>query len=72
MRRSAQHVEMQRGGLDGLGAAFAQAIQMPLGSGKLGVAQCGFFREQLARLVDVARHEDAERDPELVPTFLRS
>ncbi len=51
----AQHVEMQRGGLDGFGPSLAQAIQMPLGGGKLGVAQCSLLGQELARLVDVTR-----------------
>jgi hypothetical protein len=34
-----EHVEMKGGSLDGLTPAFAEAIQMPFGRGKLGVTQ---------------------------------
>jgi len=47
-------------------AALAQPVEMALGGGKLGVAQRGFLGQQLAGLVDVARHEDAERDPKRI------
>jgi hypothetical protein len=45
----AQHVEMKRGGLDGLGPAFAKTVQMPFGGCKLGIAQCSFLGEKFAR-----------------------
>src|SRR5450759_3135326 len=62
----AQHVEMQRGGFDRFGTALAQAVEMPFGGGELGIAQQRLLREKLARFIDVARHEDAERDPKRV------
>ena len=46
--------------------ALAQAIEVPLGGGEFGVAQRGLFGQQLARLVDVAGHEDAECDPQQI------
>ena len=58
----AQHVKVKRGGLDRLGSAFAKTIQVSLGRGKLGVAQQGLLRQELARFIDIARHEHAERD----------
>ena len=51
----AQHVEMQRGGLDGLGPALAQPVQMPFGGGKLGIAQQRLLGKKFAGFVDVAR-----------------
>jgi hypothetical protein len=33
----AQYVQVQRGGLDALGPALAQAVEVPLGGGELGV-----------------------------------
>src|SRR5713226_7755799 len=57
---------MQRGGYDRLRPAFAQTVQMPFGGGKLGIAQQRLLREKLARFIDVARHEDAESDPQRV------
>src|SRR4051794_31593414 len=62
----AQHVEMKRGGLDGFGPALAQAVEMPFGRSQFGVAQRGLLGQQLSRLVDVAGHEDAERDPKRI------
>src|SRR4051794_24102592 len=56
----AEHVEMKRGSLDGLGPAFAEAVQMPFGGGKLGVTQERFLREEFARLIDIARHKDTK------------
>src|SRR5215469_12106729 len=44
----------------------AQAVEMALHRGQLGVAQRSLFRQQLARLVGVARHEHAEGDPQRV------
>jgi hypothetical protein len=43
----AQHVEMQRRGLDGLGPALAQPVEMPFGGGQLGVAQRRLLGQQL-------------------------
>ena len=57
---------MQRGGLDGLGPAFSQTVEVPFRGGKLGIAQQRLLRQKLARLVDIAGHEDAERDPKRV------
>jgi len=55
-----QHIEMQRRGLDGLGATFAQAAEVSFGGRQLGIAQQGFLREKLSGLVDVAGHEHAK------------
>ena len=41
--------------------------KMPLGAGELGVAQLRLLGDQLARLLDVAGHEDAERDAQDSP-----
>ena len=57
----AQDVEMQRRGFEAFRPAFAQPLEMPVGGFELGVAQFGFFAQQLARGLDVAGHEDAER-----------
>ncbi len=43
----AQDVEMKRGGLDGLGPAFAETVQMPLGGGELGIAQICLFGKKI-------------------------
>ena len=44
----AQHVEVQRGRFQGLRPAFAQALEMPLGGGELGVAQLRLLGDQPA------------------------
>ena len=43
----AQHVEMKRGGLDGLGSTFTEALQMPFGRGKLGLRSKAFSARSL-------------------------
>ena len=43
----AQHVEMQRRGLDGLGPALAQTVEMPFGGGQLGVRNSAFSASSL-------------------------
>jgi hypothetical protein len=45
----AQDVEVKRGGFEGLGAALAQPFQVQFGRGQFGLAQRGFFANQLAR-----------------------
>ena len=65
-RRSRKHIQMQRSRFDGFGPALAQAIEMPLGGGQLGVAQRCLLGKEFARFVDVAGHEDAECDPQRI------
>jgi hypothetical protein len=57
---------MKRSGLDRLGPALVQAIQMALGGGEFGIAEGGILGKQLARFVDVAGQEDPERHPQRI------
>src|SRR5436190_18746205 len=56
----AQDIEVQRAGLDALDAAASQALQMPLGSGALALAELHLLLQELARHLDVAGHEQRE------------
>src|SRR5262245_60795771 len=66
----AQHVEMRRRGLQRLRPALAQPLEMTLGRRQLRSAQLHLVRDQLARLVEVAGHEYADRHPEAVENAL--
>ena len=53
----ADQVEMDRTGLDALGAAGPDALVVAFGSALFGQAQVGLFLQQLARHFHIARHE---------------
>src|SRR5688500_18974091 len=57
----AQDVEMQRAGLDALGPAAAQAVQIAVGGFAFAVAEADLLLEELAGHADVATDEDGER-----------
>src|ERR1017187_6172868 len=61
---------MQRARFDALGAPVAQASEMAFGRREFGGAQRGFFGYQLSRNFDIAGHEDAESQLEVVEDFL--
>src|SRR5690606_1628097 len=58
------HVEVERARIDALDAPLAQAREVAFGRGALGVAHANLLVEELARDLDVARDEDAEREAE--------
>ena len=47
-------------------APFAHAGEMPLGRDALQLAELLLLRDEAARGVDVARHEDGDREPQMI------
>ena len=58
----AQHVEVQRAGLDGFGPARPQPFQMAVRGRPLQIAEPGLFHDQAAGDFDLAGQEDAEAE----------
>src|SRR3546814_17499603 len=62
----ADQVEVQAAALDRLRPPGAQAVEMALRRGPLGVAYRDFFVQQSPRQAHVARHEHVQRQPQIV------
>ena len=66
----AQNVQIERVRLDGLRRPLAQARQIPLGGRELALPQLCFCRDQLTSNVQIARHEDSDRELQIVDDLL--
>src|SRR5713101_8716288 len=61
-----QHVEVQRTRLDALRASFTKPSEMIFRGGARRFANLNLLPEELASDADIARHEDAERELQIV------